>query len=136
MERIEVNGLRVAYRRAGSGPALVLVHGGLGDSRDWRRQLEGLGDEFTVVAWDAPGCGGSGDAPASYRLPDYADCLAGFVAARYGGRDAESCLRFAVACGAESTQHFGAGRLDQRDVDRVLSEVRVEALESPAIEVG
>jgi 1-phosphofructokinase family hexose kinase len=62
--------------------------------------------------------------------------LAGFVAARYGGRDAESCLRFAVACGAESTQHFGAGRLDQRDVDRVLSEVRVEALESPAIEVG
>ena len=62
--------------------------------------------------------------------------LAGFVAARYGGRDAESCLRFAVACGAESTQHFGAGRLDQRDVGRVLSEVRVEALESPAIEVG
>ena len=62
--------------------------------------------------------------------------LAGFVAARYGGRDAESCLRFAVACGAESTQHFGAGRLDQRDVGRVLSEVRVETLESPAIEVG
>jgi 1-phosphofructokinase/tagatose 6-phosphate kinase len=62
--------------------------------------------------------------------------LAGFVAARYGGRDAESCLRFAVACGAESTQHFGAGRLDQREVGRVLSEVRVEALESPAIEVG
>lgn len=62
--------------------------------------------------------------------------LAGFVAARYGGRDAESCLRFAVACGAESTQHFGAGRLDQRDVGRVLSEVRVEALESPAIGVG
>ena len=62
--------------------------------------------------------------------------LAGFVAARYGGRDAESCLRFAVACGAESTQHFGAGRLDQRDVGRVLSEVRVETLESPAVEVG
>jgi 1-phosphofructokinase family hexose kinase len=62
--------------------------------------------------------------------------LAGFVAARYGGRDPESCLRFAVACGAESTQHFGAGRLDQRDVGRVLSEVRVETLESPAVEVG
>ena len=62
--------------------------------------------------------------------------LAGFVAARYGGRDAESCLRFAVACGAESTQHFGAGRLDQRDVGRVLSEVHVETLESPAVEVG
>ena len=55
MDNVEVNGLRVAYRRAGSGPALVCAHGGLGDSRDWRRQLEGLGDEFTVVAWDAPG---------------------------------------------------------------------------------
>jgi pimeloyl-ACP methyl ester carboxylesterase len=81
MDNVEVNGLRVAYRRAGSGPAVVFVHGGLGDSRDWRRQLEGLGDEFTVLAWDAPGCGGSDDPPESFRLPEYADCLAGFVAA-------------------------------------------------------
>jgi pimeloyl-ACP methyl ester carboxylesterase len=81
MDSVEVNGLRVAYRRAGSGPAVVFVHGGLGDSRDWRGQLEGLGDEFTVLAWDAPGCGGSDDPPESFRLPEYADCLAGFVAA-------------------------------------------------------
>jgi pimeloyl-ACP methyl ester carboxylesterase len=58
---------------------LVLRHGGLGDSREWRRQLEGLADEFTVVAWDAPGCGGSSDPPSTFRLPDYADCLAGFI---------------------------------------------------------
>jgi 1-phosphofructokinase family hexose kinase len=62
--------------------------------------------------------------------------LAGFVAARYGGRDPESCLRFAVACGAESTQHFGAGVLEQREVERLLPEVRVETFEAPAIEVG
>jgi 1-phosphofructokinase family hexose kinase len=62
--------------------------------------------------------------------------LAGFVAARYGGRDAEDCLRFAVACGAESTQHFGAGVLEQREVERLLPDVRVETLEAPAIEVG
>jgi pimeloyl-ACP methyl ester carboxylesterase len=81
MDRVEVGGLRVAYRRAGQGPPLVLLHGGLGDSREWRRQLEGLSDEFTAVAWDAPGCGGSDDPPATFRLPDYADCLAGFVGA-------------------------------------------------------
>ncbi len=81
METVEVDGLRIAYRRAGSGPALVLVHGALGDSRDWRRQLEGLADELTVVAWDAPGCGGSDDPPETFRLADFADCLAGFVAA-------------------------------------------------------
>jgi 1-phosphofructokinase family hexose kinase len=62
--------------------------------------------------------------------------LAGFVAARYGGRDPESCLRFAVACGAESTQHFGAGVLEQREVERLLPEVRVETFDAPAIEVG
>jgi sugar/nucleoside kinase (ribokinase family) len=61
--------------------------------------------------------------------------LAGFVAARYGGRDPDRCLRFAVACGAESTQHFGAGQLDQRDIERLVSEVQVETLETPAIGV-
>jgi pimeloyl-ACP methyl ester carboxylesterase len=48
----------------------------MGDSREWRRQLESL----TVVAWDAPGCGRSSDPPESFRLPDYADCLAGLAA--------------------------------------------------------
>ena len=58
------------------------------------------------------------------------------MAARYAGRAPEDCLRFAVACGAESTQHFGAGVLEQREVERLLPEVRVETLEAPAIEVG
>lgn len=86
MDRVEVGGLRVAYRRAGQGPGLMLLHGGLADGREWRRQLEGLADEFTVVAWDAPGCGGSSDPPATFRLPDYADCLAGFIEALDLGR--------------------------------------------------
>ena len=54
--------------------------------------------------------------------------LAGYVAARYGGREVEDCLRFAVACGAESTQHFGAGVLEPREVERLVPEVRVERL--------
>lgn len=80
-ERVEVGELTIGFRRAGNGPALVLVHGGLGDSRVWRAQLEDLSDEFTVVAWDAPGCGASDDPPEDFRLDDYADCLAGFVRA-------------------------------------------------------
>jgi pimeloyl-ACP methyl ester carboxylesterase len=35
--------------------------------------------KFTVVAWDAPGFGRSSDPPETFRLPDYADCLAAFV---------------------------------------------------------
>jgi 1-phosphofructokinase family hexose kinase len=62
--------------------------------------------------------------------------LAGFVAARYGGGGHEDALRFAVACGAESTQHFGAGRVEQREVERLVPEVRVEEVETPPLAVG
>jgi 1-phosphofructokinase/tagatose 6-phosphate kinase len=62
--------------------------------------------------------------------------LAGFVAARYAGREVDDCLRFAVACGAESTQHFGAGVLEQREVERLVPDVRVEQLETPALSLG
>lgn len=81
MDQIEVEGLRVAYQRAGQGPPLVLLHGMGLDSREWRRQLEGLSDEFTVVAWDTPGSGHSWDPPGSFRHQDYADCLAAFIKA-------------------------------------------------------
>jgi 1-phosphofructokinase family hexose kinase len=58
--------------------------------------------------------------------------LAGYLAYRYGRHTHEESLRFAVACGAESTQHFGAGVLDPRGVERVQSDVTVTELEEPA----
>jgi pimeloyl-ACP methyl ester carboxylesterase len=82
VSEVEVSGLRIGYEREGLGPPLVLLHGGFGfDSRSWRRQIDELSDEYTVVAWDAPGCGRSADPPPTFRLPDYADCLAGFIQA-------------------------------------------------------
>jgi 1-phosphofructokinase family hexose kinase len=58
--------------------------------------------------------------------------LAGFVASRYDGHAAEECLRYAVACGAESTQHFGAGSIDPAEVGRLLPGVESRELEAPA----
>jgi 1-phosphofructokinase/tagatose 6-phosphate kinase len=58
--------------------------------------------------------------------------LAGYVAARYEDRSAEECLAYGVACGAESTQHFGAGTVDRNQVERLLGEVAVRDLEVPA----
>lgn len=55
--------------------------------------------------------------------------LAGYVAARYDGREPADCLAYGVACGAESTQHFGAGSVDRRQVERLLGEVEVSDLE-------
>jgi 1-phosphofructokinase/tagatose 6-phosphate kinase len=61
--------------------------------------------------------------------------LAGYVAARYAGQEPVECLRFGVACGAESTQHFGAGIVDAGRVERLLGEVKAERLKVPA-EIG
>lgn len=80
LDKVTVGGLQIAYVRQGVGVPLVLLHGGFGlDHRSWAPQIAGLSDEFTVVAWDAPGTGGSSDPPPEFRLPDYADCLAGFL---------------------------------------------------------
>jgi 1-phosphofructokinase family hexose kinase len=61
--------------------------------------------------------------------------LAGYVAARYMGQRAVEALRFGVACGAESTQHFGAGVIEPGRVERLLGEVQVEGLGAKA-EIG
>jgi len=58
--------------------------------------------------------------------------VAGYVAARYEGRSEEECLVYGVACGAESTQHFGAGFVDRNQVERLLGGVSVHDLEVPA----
>lgn len=81
MAEVVVDGLRTAYAEAGDGPALVLLHGGLDDSRSWRLQLEGLARRFRVLAWDAPGCGRSDDPPATWRMADFADHAAGWIQA-------------------------------------------------------
>jgi 1-phosphofructokinase len=58
--------------------------------------------------------------------------LAGYVAARYEGRSPEQCLRFGVACGAESTSRLGAGLIEPREARRLMGDVEVGAVELPA----
>ena len=80
MDRVEVGGLPVAYERVGHGPPIVLLHGYVGDGpATWRHQLSDLSADFTVVAWDAPGAGQSGDPPEGFGITGYADCLAAFI---------------------------------------------------------
>jgi pimeloyl-ACP methyl ester carboxylesterase len=76
---IRAGPLEIAYRRAGEGPPLVLVHGAAGDGRMWSPQLDALAGEFTVVAWDEPGAGRSSDVPPDFGLADYAHCLAALI---------------------------------------------------------
>ena len=107
MDAVEVGGLRIAYERVGQGPPLVLLQGFIGDGPGtWRHQLDALSDEFTVVAWDAPGAGHSDDPPESFRLPDYAECLAGFVAALGLSRPNVAGVSFGAALALEFYGRF------------------------------
>jgi 1-phosphofructokinase/tagatose 6-phosphate kinase len=58
--------------------------------------------------------------------------LAGYVAARYEGRAPDQCLRFGVACGAESTARLGAGMIDPREARRLMGDVELSDVELPA----
>src|SRR5215467_11129220 len=52
-----VDGLSVRFLHAGSGPALVLVHGLLGYSFNWRRIIPQLAKKYEVFVPDLPGSG-------------------------------------------------------------------------------
>jgi pimeloyl-ACP methyl ester carboxylesterase len=64
----EVNGARLYYESMGEGPAVVLLHGGLVDSRLWDAQMRPLSKRFRVVRYDIRGYGRS-PAPAGEYSP-------------------------------------------------------------------
>ena len=53
----------IAYREAGEGPALLLMHGIGGSSKTWEEQYRAFAGSSRVIGWDAPGFGGSDPAP-------------------------------------------------------------------------
>jgi 1-phosphofructokinase/tagatose 6-phosphate kinase len=97
----------------------LALHGDEGDQTRPRRLTRA-----TLESLEPVSSVGSGDA-----------FLAGYVAGRYDGLSDDECLRFGVACGAESTQHFGAGVIDPREVDRLAAEVELTALDAPTVEL-
>ena len=56
----EVDGVKIHYLTAGSGPTVILLHGYTQTSRMWRPIMPLLAAKFTVIAPDLPGIGDSG----------------------------------------------------------------------------
>lgn len=77
---ISAAGLSIAYREAGEGMPLLLLHGIGAAAESFAPQLESLARDFRVIAWDAPGYGGSDLHAKSRPTPaDYADIAAAFL---------------------------------------------------------
>jgi len=72
---VTLHGHRVAYRQAGSGPVVVLIHGITSNSATWKRVLPSLARRYTVIAPDLAGHGGSDKPKGDYSLGAHASGL-------------------------------------------------------------
>lgn len=59
MMQVRVNGIRIACRVEGEGPAVLLLHGLGGSHDDWFRQVPALASRYRVIAPDLRGFGAS-----------------------------------------------------------------------------
>jgi len=65
----------MAVRTRGSGPDVVLFHGGMGCWRHWTRNVEPLAERFTVHALDHPSYGASASVPRETTGKEYLDLV-------------------------------------------------------------
>src|SRR5882672_5433668 len=72
LRRLTLHGNQIAYRQAGSGPALVLIHGITSSSATWERVMPYLARHFTVIAPDLAGHGESDKPRGDYSLGAHA----------------------------------------------------------------
>jgi pimeloyl-ACP methyl ester carboxylesterase len=80
METVTVpDGMEIAYKRTGSGPPLVLVHGAWSSHHDWDGVVPALAESFHVVAYDRRGHSQSERPPGQGSIHEDVDDLAELI---------------------------------------------------------
>jgi pimeloyl-ACP methyl ester carboxylesterase len=79
-QHLALHGHDVSYRRAGSGPTVLLIHGMAGSSRTWRDTMPLLARNFDVIAPDLLGHGESAKPLGDYSLGAFASGLRDLLA--------------------------------------------------------
>lgn len=79
--KVKVNDYQAHYLKAGSGPPIVLIHGGASDSRDWVSTMAALTHRYSLYAPDLIGFGQSDRTKDGYYLSDFSEFILGFVEA-------------------------------------------------------
>ncbi|WP_441957311.1 alpha/beta fold hydrolase [Mycolicibacterium houstonense] len=75
-----VDGMRIHYKRSGSGPTVVLLHGSASSLHGVEAVAQRLWGSFDVIRPDLPGFGVTGPRPdRDYRVATYAAALARFL---------------------------------------------------------
>ena len=76
----QLNGIKQHYVKAGSGPAVMLLHGWPQTCYEWRHVIERLAGNFTVVAPDLRGFGYTSKPASGYDAATIASDLAALTA--------------------------------------------------------
>jgi 3-oxoadipate enol-lactonase len=79
MEKIDVNGIQLAYERRGTGTPLVLLHGYPLDHHLWDEVAPLLEATFDLIIPDLRGFGESSTVDSFYTLEDFASDVAGLL---------------------------------------------------------
>ncbi len=77
---VDLHGHRAAYRVAGSGPPIVLIHGMVNSSRHWEAVAMRLAGSHRVIAPDLIGHGGSATPRGDYSLGAHAASIRDLLA--------------------------------------------------------
>ncbi|MFD4457421.1 alpha/beta fold hydrolase [Nocardia sp. NPDC058480] len=124
---IEVHGYRRAFRMAGTGPPLLLIHGITDSSGTWAPVFDALAEHYTVIAPDLLGHGESAKPRADYAVAAYANgmrdllsilgieritvvghSLGGGVAMQFAYQFPEKVERIALVCPPPRPDHHHA----------------------------
>lgn len=84
-DHIDTNGVRTWFDERGAGDPLVLLHGGLSDSRDFSGNLDALADRFRLLLPDRRGHGRTADVPGPFTMDAMAQDAIAFVEKAVGG---------------------------------------------------
>jgi len=83
---VDLNGVRTWYDDRGTGDPVVLLHGGLTDSRDFSGNLAQLAGSFRVLMPDRRGHGHTADVPGPITVELMADDIIEFIERIVGGK--------------------------------------------------
>ena len=75
IRRVTLHGHELTVRTGGAGPVVLLLHGMAGSAETWRRVMPLLARDFTVVAPDLLGHGGSAKPRGEYSLGTHANVV-------------------------------------------------------------
>lgn len=81
LDTVEVDGLTLAYRSAGAGPPVLLLHGWPTSSYLWRDVIPPIAEHNQVIALDLPGFGQSSKPLEGYDFAFFERALDGFLQA-------------------------------------------------------